>query len=319
MKQQDFEDRYQHEWRHFEVLLEAIRNNDVNEEGLAQFTPLYRRLCQLSSLSKARQYSPYLVDYLNDLVLLGHQRLYANNTSSAYNIIRFIVTDFPSAIRKNSVFFWLAMALFYLPTIIMALLVYFNPELIFSVMPAGQVSEIEFMYDPANNVIGRTREAETNILMFGFYIQNNIGIGFRTFASGILFGIGSLFFLIYNGVSIGATAGHLTHLGYTDTFFPFVCGHSAFELTGIAISGAAGLQLGWALIAPGQLTRLDALRRASATAITLVYGVILMLTIAAFLEAFWSSNTAIPISVKYVVALSFWSLVILYFLFSGRR
>lgn len=30
--------------------------------------------------------------------------------------------------------------------------------------------------------------------MFGYYIMNNIGIAFQTFASGLLFGLGSLFF-----------------------------------------------------------------------------------------------------------------------------
>ncbi|WP_431357264.1 stage II sporulation protein M [Pseudomonas jessenii] len=32
-------------------------------------------------------------------------------------------------------------------------------------------------------------------------------------------------------------------------------GHGAFELSAIALAGAAGLKLGWALIAPGRLPR----------------------------------------------------------------
>ncbi|MBL4794300.1 MAG: stage II sporulation protein M [Pseudomonadales bacterium] len=319
MKQQDFENRYKQQWQQFENLLAFIHEKKASEEDLAEFTPLYRRMCQFSSLSKERKYSPHLVDYLNDLVLQGHQKLYTKKSSLTLNIIRFVVADFPITMRENQVYFWLAAALLYLPMLVMGLLVYFNAELIFSVMPADQVSSVESMYDPATRVLGREREADTDILMFGFYIKNNIGIGFRTFASGILFGLGSLFFLIYNGVSIGATAGHLTHLGYTETFYPFVVGHSSFELTAIAISGAAGLLLGWALIAPGQLTRLDSLRQAAKIAIKLVYGVILMLIIAAFLEAFWSSNTSIPITVKYSVGAMFWGLIIVYFLYSGRR
>lgn len=48
----------------------------------------------------------------------------------------------------------------------------------------------------------------------------------------------------------GAIAGHLTDIGYGQTFWPFVIGHGAFELTAIALAGAAGLKLGWALLAP---------------------------------------------------------------------
>ncbi|WP_331351679.1 stage II sporulation protein M, partial [Cellvibrio sp. UBA7671] len=44
------------------------------------------------------------------------------------------------------------------------------------------------------------------------------------------------------------------------------------------------------MLAPGNLTRIESLKRAAAIAIKLVYGVIIMLVIAAFIEAFWSSN-----------------------------
>ena len=51
---------------------------------------------------------------------------------------------------------------------------------------------MESMYDPQNQKIGRSadRDAETDVTMFGYYILNNISIGFRTFAGGIIFGIG---------------------------------------------------------------------------------------------------------------------------------
>jgi hypothetical protein len=44
-----------------------------------------------------------------------------------------------------------------------------------------------------------------------------------------------------------------------------------------------------------------------------------MLVIAAFLEAFWSSSTLVPATVKLIVGGVFWVLVIGYFAFAGRR
>jgi len=154
--------------------------------------------------------------------------------------------------------------------------------------------------------------------MFGFYISNNISVSFRTFASGILFGVGSIFFLVFNGLLMGAVAGHLTNAEFTQTFFSFVVGHGSFELTAIAISGAAGLKLGYSLLAPGNLMRKESLMRASKVAIQLVYGVIIMLVIAAFIEAFWSSNNVLMPWQKYLVGGFLWALVIGYFVFSGR-
>jgi uncharacterized membrane protein SpoIIM required for sporulation len=147
--------------------------------------------------------------------------------------------------------------------------------------------------------------------------MNNIGIGFRTFAGGILLGIGSLFLLLFNGIVIGGVAGHLTRLGFNDTFWPFVSGHGSFELTAIVICGAAGLMLGHAVLAPGPYTRTQALKRQALEAVQLVLGAALMLLVAAFIEAFWSSSP-VPIELKYTVAALLWGLVIVYLVGMGR-
>src|SRR5690606_25559730 len=144
-------------------------------------------------------------------------------------------------------FIWLATVLFVLPFIAIGLLCYLDPDFIYTVMDWQQVRGMESMYDPAARVLGREREADTDLLMFGHYIQNNIGIAFREFAGGLFVGLFTVFVLIFNGMIIGAVAGHLTQLGYVSTFWPFVIGHGAFELTAIVLAGAAGLKIGMAL------------------------------------------------------------------------
>ena len=143
-------------------------------------------------------------------------------------------------------------------------------------------------------------------------------MSFQTFASGLLWVVGSIFYLVYNGLLFGAVAGHLTNVSYPETFFTFVVGHCSFELTAIAIAGAAGLKLGYHLLHPGNLTRVEALKLAGGVAIRLVYGVILMLVAAAFIEAFWSSNNALLPWQKYVVGGILWMVVIGYLTLSGR-
>ena len=148
------------------------------------------------------------------------------------------------------------------------------------------------------------READDNVAMFGFYIFNNVKIGFQTFATGLAFGLGTLFYLVFNGVMIGAVAGYLTGIGYGTPFWSFVSGHSAMELVAIAISGAAGLRLGAAVVAPGARSRKAALVDAARPAVRLMYGAAAMFFIAAFIEAFWSPLTAFPPQTKYAVARS---------------
>ena len=57
-------------------------------------------------------------------------------------------------------------------------------------------------YDPSNPRLGM-RGADSSLFMFGFYIWNNVRIGFQTFAGGLLAGVGSVWFLASNGVIIG--------------------------------------------------------------------------------------------------------------------
>jgi uncharacterized membrane protein SpoIIM required for sporulation len=103
------------------------------------------------------------------------------------------------------------------------------------------------------------------------------------------------------------------------TVYSFVATHSAFEVTAIVLSGAAGLRIGHALLAPGRLTRRQALVIATHDSAIMLYGVVAMLLIAAAVEAFWSSAAWLPATAKYVVAALCWTFVLAYFAFQGRH
>ncbi|WP_078083695.1 stage II sporulation protein M [Microbulbifer mangrovi] len=322
MKQRDFERRYEGQWQLIENWLTGYRKNtevgrepDTNDD----LPQNYRRLCQHLAVAKERQYTGNLIARLNQLVMQCHQRLYRQKNVSSHRWLEFIFAGFPRALREQARFVWLACGLFLAPALVMGLGCYWNDALIYAVMSPEQVLQIESMYDPANRVLGRERGSDSDLLMFGFYIKNNIGIAFRTFATGILFGLGSIFFLVLNGVFLGAVFGHITRVGFVSTFYPFVIGHGAFELTAIVFAGAAGLRLGHSLVNPGNLSRRQSLREAGKEAMKIMYGTFLMLVIAAFLEAFWSSSTEVSIGIKYAVGGCFWLLVVSYCVFAGRR
>jgi uncharacterized membrane protein SpoIIM required for sporulation len=214
---------------------------------------------------------------------------------------------------------WIATAVFMVPTLVIGWLVHERPELILSVVDEQTAASFESMYSPDAESIGRRRDADTDWAMFGFYIRNNITVAFQCFAAGLFFGVGSLFFLGFNGAYGGAIGGYLVERGLSSTFFSFVVTHAAFELTAIVLSGAAGLRIGYAVLAPRRQTRVQALVTASRESIVIVYGVTLMLLIAAAIEAFWSSASWLPLPLKYGVAAVCWLVVLAYFLFQGRR
>lgn len=320
MKQSLFESRHQPQWQAFAEHLKQLEQGKAKASDVADFPHQYRRLCQHLALAQERGYSSYLVDPLQQLALRGHQQLYRHRSQLAANVLGFVLAGFPRLVREQWRFVLIASLLFFGSLVAIALLVYLFPDLIYSIVSAQQVAEMQGMYDPDASRLGRAAEraSSEDWMMFGYYVMHNTGIAFQTFAAGLLFGLGSVFFLIFNGLVIGAVSGHLTEIGYGQTFWSFVIGHGAFELTAIALAGAAGLQLGWALIAPGQLTRGESLRRAARKSVQLLCGVMIFLLIAAFIEAYWSSTTAIAPWVKYLVGAALWLLVAGYLGLAGR-
>ena len=90
---------------------------------------------------------------------------------------------------------------------------------------------------------------------------NNIRVTFLVVAGGVLLGLGSAAVTIFNGGFIGAIFGLTIESGTFDELLRFVLPHGLLELSCIAVSCAAGLRLGWAIIDPGPLTRGASLRR----------------------------------------------------------
>jgi uncharacterized membrane protein SpoIIM required for sporulation len=320
MKQSLFEQRHQPQWQAFTAQLEQLEQGKAKVADLAGFPHQYRRLCQHLALAQERGYSSYLVDPLQQLALRGHQQLYRHRSQLGAKVLSFVLADFPRLVRAQWRFVLAASLLFFGSLVGVALLVFLFPDLIYSIVSPQQVAEMQSMYDPAASRLGRAAEraSSEDWMMFGYYVMHNIGIAFQTFAAGLLLGLGSVFFLIFNGLIIGAVSGHLTEIGYGQTFWSFVIGHGAFELSAIALAGAAGLQLGWALIAPGQLTRGESLRLAAHQSVQMLCGVMAFLLIAAFIEAYWSSTTNIAPWLKYFVGALLWLLVATYLIFAGR-
>lgn len=324
MKQVQFEQKYQSFWQEFEFLVNDLEKSKKKQDSTLfnryKFPKQYRKICNHFAIAKQRHYSPVLTQRLHNLVLKGHEQIYRNKTIWLWRVFEFISNSFPNLIRKHYKAFWLATALFYLPAIAMGIACFKNSEIIYSVMDPISVAGMEYMYDPENRKLGREeeRQADTDIMMFGYYIFNNISVGFRTFASGILLGIGSLFFLIYNGLIIGGVSGYLSQLGFIETFWSFVSGHGSFELTAIVICGMAGLLIAKPIFSPGNLRRGDALKLIGKDCIQLVMGAALMLVIAAFIEAFWSPSSFVAANMKYLIAAVLWAIVIFYLMFAGR-
>ena len=315
MKQQSFEARGSERWRQFEALLAKL---DARErEAAPGFPALYRRVCQDLALARDRQFSRQLVERLNRLALRGHEHLYQARGPTRRQLADFVAHGFPAAVRGEWRLFLFNSLLFYGAGLTLALLIVAQPELAYSFLDTQTLADLESMYDQTNGRVGVPRDASSDVAMFGFYIWNNISIAFRTFAAGLAFGLGTLLIVVFNSIFFGVIFGHLTQAGSLVPLSSFVIAHGSFELTAILLAGVAGMRLGLSLVAPGNRSRLQALRDAGRRALPIVYGAGGMLLIAAAIEAFWSPRM-LPLEIKYGVGAAMWVLVFGYLLLAGR-
>jgi len=322
MTQRSFINRREKDWKELEHLITAsgwkkiFARRDM-QKNAAWFPQALRQVHGDLNTARSNGFDPALIERLNHLTLEGNQILYGPRSFSFKSFSQFLFESFPGSVRIHWKSFAACSLIFFGLALFTALVCIRFPDFVYELMPPWQAANLEDMYNPDNPYYLRPREVSTDADMFGFYIYNNISIAFMTFAGGLLAGIGSLFFLAFNGIFIGAAAGHIINSGYQNTFFSFVIGHSPFELTAIIISAQAGFYLGYRLLFTKGKSRGASLREAGKTVLPLICGSSFMLVIAAVIEAFWSSRHEIPQNIRIGVGSALILLVLIYFVFAG--
>ena len=319
MRQQAFEQAHAAEWQAFEAQLGRASRRAPEAASLEAFPERYRRLCHHLALAQERRYTSGLVERLHDLVARGHAVLYAGGGGLWRSWGSFLRGGLARQIRARRDAVLLASALFFLPQLLLPLAIRRNPEVAFLVEEPRELARYEAMYRGEGGRFGREGQADTDLAMFGHYVWNNVRVSFQCFASGLFLGVGSAFYLLWNGLHGGAVAGHLIRVGLGPSFGSFVATHSAFELPALILCGAAGLGLGAAVAAPGRRGRLHALQQAVRDHAGLVYAAAFLDLLAAGLEAFWSASAAVPPGAKLAAGAALWTAGAAYVLFAGRR
>lgn len=281
---------------------------------ISRAAALYRAVSTDLMRARALGCTRDVIAYLDSLTAQAHNALYAAARSDRRLRLVSLALDFPRAFRRAWPFMLASGALFWLPFV----LGWFG-TLHFSgfaerVLPT---SMLESMVDAYSTGFAAGRDADTDASVTGFYVYNNVGIAFRCFATGVLFGLGSIFFLVYNGLVTGTVLGYVQKSGHAHNILTFMCGHSPFELTAIIIAGGAGVRMGYALLGTSGLTRVASLRAIADDLISLILGAAFFLFIAALVEGWWSPSS-LPSLVKWAFSALMSLLVLAFLLFAGR-
>lgn len=281
--------------------------------ALLKFARLYRSACTDLSLAAAFRLSRQDQARLEDLVARGHTVLYSVPRRSIKDIWTYVLNTVPAAVRAD-IHVKICLFLFFVPFFLCGIMAYNSRA--FAASVAGEA--VLESYQDMHNGVREPLKLGDFVGATGFYIANNVGIDLITFGLGALGGIGSIFFCLYNAVYLGTIIGFLLNTPARTNIISWAAGHAAFELTAVALSAAAGMRIGFALLAPGTRTRMLAIREEALASMPVMFSAALLTFLAAFLEAFLGPLDA-PLPVKLAVGISALVTMCGYFLLGGRK
>lgn len=326
VKEASFSAQRRDDWDSLDTLVRRAqggRLRNLGADGPGRVSPLYLDVCADLARAQAARYGAPLVDYLQGLTAASHAVLYGRHAKTRWTsgggsprrTLRAALEAFPRAVRRHRTAMLVSLLLFFLPFFGGLLATMADPRFALNIVPESMLRPLVHAYREG---FDRGRGSGLDAAMAGFYVNNNVGIALRCFATGLAFGIGSVFYLVENGLVTGATMGYVGAHGGGANIFTFVVSHGSLELGAIVLAGGAGLSLGWSLAAPGDRTRLAALQTTAKSVVVVVFGAAIMLFMAAAIEGFWSASS-VPSTVKRltgaVIALSLTA----YVAFGGRR
>jgi uncharacterized membrane protein SpoIIM required for sporulation/uncharacterized RDD family membrane protein YckC len=279
-------------WAEFQQLADRAARQGLDSfasHELPDFAARYREVA--ADLARARTYGvdEATLEHLERLAAAGHNALYRDERGTWRRVWEVLARECPAAIRQARGYIAVACLAFLLPAAAGYLLMREQPDLAVDLLP-------KVMIERADAGAERMAEGrryvdvamEDRPLMASGLITNNVRVAIACFAGGIFLGIGSLVLLGFNGLLIGATAGHFANRGLLGYLLEFILGHGLLELFAIWVAGAAGFLLGRSVVAPGDLSRGDALVLSGRTAVRMVGGAAVLLVVSGLIEGFVS-------------------------------
>lgn len=279
LNQSRFIQQYSANWKAFESFVDG-------EIKLSPDDVAHAYIQLLDDLSYAQTAYPgsKLVYYLNDLAVKAHQRIYKSKKQDRSALKTFFSTDIPLAIYHSRKALKISLLVFVISIaigMISCLIDNDFPRLILG----DHYVNITLQNIEDGDPMAIYKKADQDHMLFAIG-SNNIMVSLFAYLLGLIGAIFSGFFLVVNGVMVGAFQYFFIAKGLGWISFSTIFIHGALELSAIVIVCGAGIVLGNSWWYPGTFSRKTALIRGGQQSIKIIVAIIPVLIFAAILESF---------------------------------
>lgn len=271
-------------WEYFEQ--SATNNPDELADNFIQIT---------DDLAYAKTFYPKskTTTYLNGLASKFHQSIYKNKSEKSNRFISFWQFELPLLFKTYQKQVMYSFIFFIVFCLMGALSAKYDDNFVRLIMGDAYIDQTN-----ANIAKGDpfgVYKSQGEVLMFFGIAANNIYVSLVTFAAGIIFSVGSVYFLLRNGLMLGSFQYYFFSKGLGMKSVLVIWIHGTLEISAIVIAGAAGLVLGNSLLFPKTFTRMVSLKKGAADGMKIAVGLVPIFIVAAFFESFVTRHTEMPV------------------------
>ena len=299
---------HREEWARLDELGRKRRLTGTEAEEMLD---LYQRAASHLSLVQSTSADPVLTQYLSTIIARARVKSSRDFRADPGAFARFFLETFP-AICYRAWRWWAGVGVaFVVLTALVAWWTATHPAFVSSVLSPEEISQLT-RHDFEDYYSSYAAQD------FAFRVWTN-----NAWVAALCITLGSLGFPIplllwANIVNTGVSAGLMASDDRLSLFFGLILPHGMLELTSIFVAAGIGLRGFWSWIEPGPRSRADAFAAEMRTAFTATMGLVAVLALCGFIEAFVTPS-GLPTPVRLLIGFTAWCSFIAYVAILGRR
>ena len=297
-------------WRRLDALVK--RRRQLTGPEIDELVTLYQQTTTHLSAVRSAGTDPVLAAALSTRVARARAAVTGASTPGWSVLRRFALVSFP-AMAYRARWWWLGTTAASLGlALILGWWVARSPQAQAAILPPAQVAKL---------VHQQFRGYYSQFAASSFAADvwtHNVWVAAESLISGIVLGLPTLYVLLSNAANVGAIGGLMIAHGRGVLFFALILPHGLLELSAVFLAAATGLRLGWTIIDPGPRPRARALAEEGRASITIALGLIVVLLVSGFIEAFVTPSP-LPTWARIAIGALAEAIFLSYVIVLGRR
>ena len=303
MREGQFIKQNKDRWKSYEIPTEDP------DELAKQFTYL------VDDLSYAKTFYPFgnTVKYLNSLGANIYLSIYRNRREKGNRIVTFWTEEVPLIMYRNRKILLFAFLFF---SAFVALGVFssmYDQNFVRAILGDSYVDMTE--RNIASGDPFGVYKGDNELYSFLRIAENNIGVAFKCFVMGLLCSVGTIWFMMKNGLMLGVFEHLFFHagLGWQSILVVFI--HGTLEISALVVAGCAGMVLGNSILFPKTYTRLQSIRQGAKDGVKIMVSLVPVFTVAAFFEGFVTRHTEMPVWLNLLILSASLAFILFYYVY----